>query len=49
MDFSQKLQALRKERGFTQEKLASVLNVSRQAIAKWRRERGIRMYPIWCS
>lgn len=42
MDFSQKLQALRKGRGFTQERLASELNVSRQAIAKWEAGTG---YP----
>lgn len=35
MQFADKLIALRKARGLTQEDLASKLNVSRQAIGKW--------------
>ncbi len=35
MNFSEKLQLLRKSKGFTQEAFASHLNVSRQAVAKW--------------
>ena len=35
MNFSEKLQILRKRKGFTQEALAEKLNVSRQAVAKW--------------
>ena len=35
MNFSEKLQILRKSKGFTQEALAEKLNVSRQAVAKW--------------
>ncbi|MDD6811025.1 MAG: DUF5680 domain-containing protein [Lachnospiraceae bacterium] len=35
MIFSEKLQVLRKSRGYTQEELAEKLNVSRQAVAKW--------------
>ena len=35
MNFSEKLQVIRKSKGFTQESLAEKLNVSRQAIAKW--------------
>ena len=35
MNFSEKLQLLRKSKGFTQEELAEKLNVSRQAVAKW--------------
>lgn len=42
MIFSEKLQILRKNRGFTQEELAEKLQVSRQAVAKW--ESGIS-YP----
>ena len=42
MIFSEKLQLLRKSKGFTQEELAEKLNVSRQAVAKW--EAG-RAYP----
>lgn len=42
MIFSEKLQLLRKNKGFTQEEFAEKLNVSRQAVAKW--EAG-RAYP----
>jgi transcriptional regulator with XRE-family HTH domain len=35
MIFPEKLQILRKSKGYTQEALAEKLNVSRQAIAKW--------------
>ena len=35
MNFSEKLQWLRKSKGFTQEEFAEKLNVSRQAVAKW--------------
>lgn len=42
MIFSEKLQILRRRKGFTQERLANELNVSRQAVAKW--EAGIS-YP----
>ena len=35
MIFSEKLQFIRKNHGFTQENLAEKLNVSRQAVAKW--------------
>ena len=42
MDFNQKLQELRKQRGLTQEELAASLYVSRTAISKWESGRG---YP----
>lgn len=35
MTFGEKLQFLRKQKGFSQEKLSEQLNVSRQAISKW--------------
>jgi transcriptional regulator with XRE-family HTH domain len=35
MAFSEKLYALRKQRGLSQEELAEALDVSRQAISKW--------------
>ena len=35
MTLGEKLQKLRKERGWTQEQLAEQLNVSRQALSKW--------------
>ena len=42
MIFPEKLQILRKSKGMTQEDLASALNVSRQAVAKWESGQG---YP----
>ena len=42
MIFSEKLQLIRKNKGFTQEELAEKLGVSRQAVAKW--ESG-QVYP----
>ena len=35
MTFGEKLQALRKARGWSQEELATQINVSRQALSKW--------------
>lgn len=42
MEFSEKLQELRKQKGLTQEELATALYVSRTAISKWESGRG---YP----
>ena len=42
MEFSQKLQELRKQKGLTQEELAEKLYVSRTAVSKWESGRG---YP----
>jgi len=42
LEFSEKLQELRKSRGLTQEELAELLYVSRTAISKWESGRG---YP----
>ena len=42
MEFHEKLQTLRKQKGLTQEELAQVLYVSRTAISKWESGRG---YP----
>ena len=35
MDFCEKLQTLRREKGLSQEALAELLSVSRQAVSKW--------------
>jgi transcriptional regulator with XRE-family HTH domain len=42
MELKEKLQALRKQKGLTQEELAAALYVSRTAISKWESGRG---YP----
>ena len=42
MEFNEKLQDLRKQKGLTQEELAEVLFVSRTAVSKWESGRG---YP----
>jgi len=42
MEFNEKLQSLRKQKGLTQEELAQVLYVSRTAVSKWESGRG---YP----
>ena len=42
MSFAENLKQIRKEKGFSQEELAEIMNVSRQAVSKW--EQGIG-YP----
>lgn len=41
MTFGEKLKALRKEKGYSQEQLAVLLDVSRQAVSKWESDRGL--------
>lgn len=41
MEFNEKLQELRKQKGLTQEALAEALYVSRTAISKWESGRGV--------
>ena len=42
MSFGENLKNVRKQRGVTQEELAEILGVSRQAISKWESDSG---YP----
>ncbi len=41
MTFAEKLKSIRKQAGFSQEKLAEELGVSRQAVTKWETDTGI--------
>lgn len=41
MTFGEKLKGLRKEKGYSQEEMAELLEVSRQAVSKWESDRGI--------
>lgn len=41
MTFGEKIQKLRKEKGFSQEELAENLEVSRQSISNWERDNGL--------
>ncbi len=42
MSFAENLKQIRKERGLTQEELAEIMDVSRQAVSKWEMSEG---YP----
>ena len=41
MTLGERIRGERKKRGLSQEELADILNVSRQAITKWETDRGI--------
>ena len=41
MEFNEKLQELRKQKGLTQEELSKILYVSRTAVSKWESGRGV--------
>lgn len=49
IEFGNKLINLRKEKGYTQEDLANILHVSRQAIRKWERMESYPSYDILIS
>ena len=44
MTLGEKLQTLRRSRGLSQEQLAEILEVSRQAVSKW--ENGVSLGPV---
>lgn len=44
MTFGEKIQKLRKEAGLSQEELSYQLDVSSQAISKWKRDSGYPEY-----
>lgn len=41
MTFGEKIQTLRKEKGYSQEELAGLLEVSRQSVSNWERDNGL--------
>ena len=41
MDFGEQFRKIRKERGLTQEQVASTLNVSRQAVSNWENNKNL--------
>ena len=43
MNFGEKLKTTRKEHGYSQEALAELLGISRQAVCKWENSQG---YPF---
>lgn len=47
MAFGERLQALRRARGLTQEDLAAELKVSRQAVSKWELGEPRRSWTSW--
>lgn len=49
MTFEEKLKILRKQNGYSQEVLAELLNVSRQAVSKWESNRGIPEIEKFCK
>ena len=40
-NIAERIQKLRKEKGLSQEELAEVVNVSRQAVSKWESEQSL--------
>ena len=56
MDIAERLQELRKAAGYSQEQLAEILGLSRQAVSKWESAQGkpeidniVKLsLPFWC-
>lgn len=47
--FADRLLDLRRKAGYSQEQLADLLDVSRQAISKWEALRGVPRSTTWSS
>ena len=48
MSFAENLKKIRKEKGFSQEELAEIMNVSRQAVSKWEQGGSLKFFHLSC-